>query len=158
MSDQQQGGVVEQPQDPEPERVTHQPSSRHRSYRTGVMPTDLEPVTFDVNGEVFACHPWVPGAIIAEYGTYMSSNRVELSAMALLSLYNHVMDPAEAKRFLEFIYSPDNLVDLEVLGNIFSGLMEEYAQRPLVKQPNSGSGPGATGDSSTGAASSPARI
>lgn len=143
--------------DPEPQPVKHEPSSRHRSYSSGILPADLEPVTFSLNGEVFKCRAWVTGALISEFGMYMTSDRVELQSRALLSLYNHVMDEAEAARFHRYIYDPDHLVDVQVLGEIFAGLMEEYAQRPLQRRGTSGTGLRSTGAISTGDSSSQAR-
>lgn len=94
-----------------------------------------KPITFELDEETFTCRPEIPGTLLLEYAEMIGQDNVSVSAKVVLDFFKAVMRDEEHARFRKFTDSPDNPVNIQVLGEIVEYLLGEYAQRPT--QPSS---------------------
>lgn len=123
--------------------------TKHRTFTTEAEES-AEPITFDIDGEVFTCKGFVPGTVLIEYGALLLSGEISIAASALLSFYSRVMEDGEAKRFMAFVEDPARKVDVQLLGRIMQFLLEEYGGLPFGRSQASEPGSATAGTTSTG--------
>lgn len=111
--------------------------ARHKSFGATNPYIDVEPVTFDLYGEVFTCKPAVQGAVLLRFGKDTKDNPAE----AVMSFFELCMPEEEFARFEELIESDDKIVDATTLGEIAGYLASEYTARPTGLGGSSTSGP-----------------
>lgn len=119
--------------------------TRHRSFTTkGTGAT--EPVTFDLDGELFTCRAQVPGTVLLEHVERLSDGAT--AAAELLAIWPDVFDGDEHARFRAYVDHPDNEVSVQVLGELLAFVLGELAGRPTTER-----SPSPRGRSQTGATS-----
>lgn len=92
--------------------------------------TRTEPISFELNGEVFQCRPEVPGTLLLEYAAMAGQNDGAVAAKVILDFFQAVMEDEEHARFRKFTDSVDTVVDVATLGDILGWLVEQYSARP----------------------------
>jgi hypothetical protein len=107
---------------------------RHKSFEVKNI-EDSEPLTFDLGGEEFACHPEVQGKMILDIIKAAADEddpdqRGMMMAVGVLDFFKKVMDAAEYERFSALMEDPKRIVSMDTLSEIMSWLIEEYTDRP----------------------------
>lgn len=111
--------------------------ARHKKFSGGTKITDFEPLGFELNGEEFTCHAAIPGAVMIDFIRRADSDSMGNSAEALFSFLKSSMDESEYERFNKLINDPEVIIDISLIGEIVSYLIEEYGERPTKGQENS---------------------
>ena len=114
---------------------------RHKSFEVKNI-DESEPLTFDLGGEEFTCHPEVQGKLILDIIRAASDEkdpdqRGMMMAVGVLDFFEKVMDAPEYERFNKLMEDPKRIVPMDTLSEIMSWLIEEYTDRPT--QPSSAS-------------------
>jgi hypothetical protein len=89
------------------------------------------PISFELEGEEFKAYGSIPGAVLLDFigaGEENSSS----TARGISDYLSVAMPKDEYARFDEFIRDPENNVELEVLSEIVSFLIEEQTSRPTT--------------------------
>lgn len=133
--------------------------SRHKSFTTSAE--ELEPVTFEIDGETFVCASQVPGSVILQHADRLMSERT--AAGELLAIWPDVMSSARAldedgeeiegsselERFRAYIDHPDHRVSVQMLGEILQHVLGELSEDRPTEPPS----PSRRGRPATGATS-----
>ena len=116
------------------------PTTRHPRGRDGTSRSrsqiidELEPLTFDLGGEEFTCYPEVQGKMILDIMKIAAEGDEEtrgvMMAVSVLDFFEKVMPPEEYERLEKLMEDPKRIVELDVLSEIMSWLIEEYTDRP----------------------------
>jgi hypothetical protein len=117
-----------------PTKATTANRKRHKSFEVKNI-EDSEPLTFDLGGEEFTCHPEVQGKMILDIiKTAADENdpdqRGMMMAVGVLGFFEKVMDASEYERFNKLMEDPKRIVPMDTLSEIMSWLIEEYTDRP----------------------------
>ena len=106
---------------------------RHKSFKVQDL-DDLEPLSFDLGGEEFTCYPAVQGKVILDIMKIAAEGdedtRGVLMAVSVLDFFEKVMPPEEYERLGKLMEDPKRIVELDVMSEIMSWLIEEYSGRP----------------------------
>jgi hypothetical protein len=107
---------------------------RHKSFEVKNV-DDAEPLTFDLGGEEFTCHPEVQGKLILDIIRSAADEkdpdqRGMMMAVGVLDFFKKVMDASEYERFEKLMEDPKRIVPMDTLSEIMSWLIEEYTDRP----------------------------
>lgn len=123
--------------------------ARYKKFSGGTKITDFEPLTFSLNDSEFTCHAAVPGAVLLEFVKDAASGDGAASAKALYNFLESAMDEGEYARLQNILRDPNIIIDIEVIGEIVSWLVEEYSDRPTTRPEDSSTGQLTSGPSST---------
>lgn len=119
--------------------------SRVRSYES--IRADGLPKQFAIDGETFSCLPACPGGVYTEvaYRLELAADDSGKQGMAGLGLIKRFFDSVlleddageeyeldSRSRFVRKLASKSEIVDIALLGEIMTGLMEDYAGRPFT--------------------------
>lgn len=90
---------------------------------------DVQPIKFELLEEEFTAYPEVPGAVLLEFIASADDNSSS-TAKGLLNYLKASMEDEEYKRFDKLIKDPKNIIDISVISEIVSYLIEEQSTRP----------------------------
>lgn len=93
--------------------------------------SDKEPLSFKLHGEEFHCLPEVQGKIlldlVAESG---KEDDPAAGALIINKFFSSVLVDESYTRFNALLESKDKIVPMEMLAEVTSWLVQEYADRP----------------------------
>jgi len=101
---------------------------RHKAF-TRKAREEVEPLSFDLEGQTFKCHPEIPGAVILDFAAASSEGGVEV-AIQMSSFFKRAILPEDYENFEKLIYDPEVAIDEELLADILGWLVEQYTDRP----------------------------
>lgn len=106
---------------------------RHKAFGVKNI-DDLEPITFDLGEETFTCHAAIQGKVILDIMRLAADGDEEtrgvMMAISVLDFFEKVMPEEEYERLGKLMEDPKQIVELDVLSEIMSWLIEEYSGRP----------------------------
>lgn len=106
---------------------------RHKSFGVKNI-EELEPITFDLGEETFTCHAAIQGKVILDIMKLAAEGDEEtrgvMMAISVLDFFEKVMPEEEYERLGKLMEDPKQIVELDVLSEIMSWLIEEYSGRP----------------------------
>lgn len=102
------------------------PKKRHRSFSASKRTEELEPITFDLEGEEFTALPKIPGAYLLDFMAEAGDDGTA-AAGAILPFIEKALGEDEWARFEKVINDPDIAVEIETLVEIVGYLVESYA-------------------------------
>lgn len=106
--------------------------TRFKRFSSGQRVDELEPLEFELAGEVFHCKPALQGY---ELIMFMSESNVEdRGAESVLKLFDRVMAASEYERFQALLTGDDVIISINDLGEIAAWLVEQYTERPTQPQ------------------------
>lgn len=123
--------------------------ARYKKFSGGTKITDFEPLTFSLNDEEFTCQRAIPGAVLLEFVKDAAGGDGASSAKALYNFLEASMSAEEYARLDKILKDPEVIIDIEVIGEIVSWLVEEYSDRPTTRPEDSSTGQLTSGPSST---------
>jgi len=126
--------------------------TRHREFKA--KRKDTPPLTFTLEGVEFECLPDIPGAVLTDFLGDATSDSPGRSAPALVNFITAVLLDDQVEPFLDLVHSKDTIIEIDLLGEIVTWLVEEYAGRPTERPSRSAGGPRSTTRTSTGGSSS----
>lgn len=100
-----------------------------KSFTSSKEKVVVEPIEFELEGETFEAYGQVPGAVLLEF-IAASAEESTGTAGAILAYLKSSMDKENYKRFDKLIHDPDKTIQLQVLADIVSYLVEERSSRP----------------------------
>ena len=103
---------------------------RTRDFGKSKRLADFEPLNFTLNDETFNCKPAIQGQTLLQFVAEADSNDGSKAAHALYGFFEQTLVPDDYTRFDEMLKSDEVIVDLSLLGDIASWLVEEYTERP----------------------------
>lgn len=124
--------------------------ARFKQFRGGRKIEEFEPVMFELNDETFKCYSAIPGAVLLEFVRDATDEENGNSASALYNFLESAMPDAEYKRLQELLKKPDVIIDIEMIGEIVSWLVEEFSDRPTQQPEDSQNGQLTSGPVSMG--------
>lgn len=113
---------------------------RHKDFTGGTKITDFEPLTFSLNKQDFTAKPAIQGSTILDFVSRADGDSGGAAAGALYSFFESVLEEAEYKRFMGVLNDPDVIIDMALIGEIASWLIEEYSDRPTEQPEPSANG------------------
>jgi len=122
---------------------------RKKSFRGGRAIAEFDPIEFELNDQTFSCKPALQGAVLLEFVSKADSENGGAAAGALYSFFEDAMEPNEYVRFMDYLKSPDVIIDMETIGDIAGWLVEQYTARPTQGPALSATGPSSPGTTST---------
>lgn len=126
---------------------------RKKAFRGGRAITEFDPIEFELNDQVFTCKPALQGAVLLEFVSKADSESGGAAAGALYGFFEDAMDPSEYIRFVDYLKSPDIIIEMSLIGDIAGWLVEQYTDRPTQAPVPSGTGQSSAGTTSTDAGS-----
>lgn len=90
----------------------------------------IEPIQFELEGETFEAYGQVPGAVLLDFIAESSREDSVGSAGAILGYLKSSMNKENYKRFDKLTRDPEKVIQLQVLADIVSYLVEERTNRP----------------------------
>lgn len=113
---------------------------RHKDFSGGKKISDFEPLTFTLNDQTFEAKPAIQGTTLLEFVAAADSDSGGAAAGALYDFFKNVMRAEEYARFMDVLNDPDVIIDMELIGDIATWLVEEYSTRPTEQPTASVSG------------------
>ena len=110
---------------------------------------DFPPLGFALNGEEFTCKQAMSGAMLLDFVRRADSDSGGMAAEAIIDFLNMAMEEDDATRFDAMIKDPEQIVEVETLGEIAGWLVEQYTTRPTKARSRSASGRSNGGRTST---------
>lgn len=89
-----------------------------------------EAIQFELEGESFEAYGQVPGAVLLDFIGATDGDSTGKSATSILKYLESSLDAENFKRFDKIIRDPEKLIEIEVLAEIVSYLIEERTSRP----------------------------
>lgn len=114
--------------------------ARHKKFHGGTKISDFEPLTFELNGAEFTCNPAIPGAALLNFVKDADGDSGGDSAKALFNFLKAAMSDEEYGRLDGILNASDVIIDIELIGEIVSWLVEEYSSRPTTRPEVSSNG------------------
>lgn len=106
-------------------------TKRYKDFGRPVKQDELEPVSFDLYGQTFACYKQIHGVTLLRFVKESASEEGSRATEAMLDIFKRVMPSEEYERFEALCDDPDTVVPVETLGEIIGWLMEVYSGNPL---------------------------
>lgn len=122
--------------------------ARFKKFSGGTKIADFEPLTFSLNDADFTCNAAIPGAVLLEFVRDANGDGGD-SAKALYNFLEAAMSAEEYTKLQAVLHDPETIIDIEVIGEIVSWLVEEYSDRPTTRPEASSNGQLSSGLSST---------
>lgn len=122
--------------------------ARFKKFAGGTKISDFEPLEFELNGEHFSCKPAVQGSVLLEFVRDAAGEDGADSARALYNFLESSMETAEYERLSTLLHDPEVIIDIALIGEIVSWLVEEYSERPTTPPEDSSNGQLTSGTSS----------
>lgn len=113
---------------------------RHKDFSGGKRLSDYEPLTFTLNGQDFTAKSAIQGSVLLEFVAAADGDSGGAAATALYRFFEDIMNTDEYERFMKVLKDPEVIIDMEMIGEIASWLVEEYASRPTQQPELSPSG------------------
>ena len=114
--------------------------ARFKKFEGGTKLSDFDPLEFELNKQLFSCKPAIQGSVLLEFVRDADSESGGDSAKALYNFLQAAMDEKEYARLQTVLRDPDVIIDIELIGQIVSWLVEEYAARPTKRPEDSSDG------------------
>lgn len=108
--------------------------ARFKKFSGGVNIEDFEPLSFNLNEHEFVAKAAIPGAALLDFVRDADSDSGADSAKALYSFLEKALDEKEYARLQSVLHDPKVIINIELIGEIVSWLVEEYSARP-TQQP-----------------------
>lgn len=100
-----------------------------KSFTSSVNKKKVAPISFELLGEEFEAYGQVPGAVLLDF-IGSSDENSSATARGIADYFKAAMSEKEYKRFDKLSRDPENIIELEVLSEIVSYLIEEQTSRP----------------------------
>lgn len=110
---------------------------------------EFPPLGFALNGEEFSCKQAMSGAALLDFVRRADGDSGGMAAEAIIQFLNSSLEEDDAARFDTMIKDPDQIVQVETLGEIAGWLVEQYTTRPTKARTRSASGRSNGGRTST---------
>lgn len=123
--------------------------TRFKDFGQTQSVSDFPPLGFALNGEEFTCHPAIAGATLLDFVKRADSDSGGVAADAIVTFLEEALEDQERDRFKALILDPEQIVEVETLGEIAGWLVEQYATRPTKEPSRSSNGHKAAGTGST---------
>jgi hypothetical protein len=126
--------------------------TRQRSF---AIPTDGDPIYFDVAGQTFICRPQIATGVVLRLGEIAGRSDDERRGgeviKALRDFFQAALFPPDYARFNKMLDDPEIAIPLSTLNEIAGWLAEEYTGDRPTGQPSPPTlPPGSSGGGSTG--------
>jgi hypothetical protein len=102
-----------------------------KSFTSSVNKEKIDRIPFELLGEEFEAYGTIPGAVLLDF-IGASDENSGATARGILVYLETALPASEFKRFDKLIRDPENNVELEVLSEIVSFLVEEQTSRPTT--------------------------
>jgi hypothetical protein len=112
--------------------------ARTKKFSGGTKITDFDEVFFELNEQRFDCHRAIQGAVLLEFARYADEEGG--GAKALYDFLKGSMSESEYERLQAVLRDPEVIIDIEVIGEIVSWLVEVYSSRPTSPPEDSSTG------------------
>lgn len=123
--------------------------ARFKKFAGGKKISDFEPLNFELNGTQFNCFPAIQGSVLLEFVRDASSESGGDSAAALYNFLSSAMPTEEYAKLQGVLHDPETIIEIDLIGEIVSWLVEEYSSRPTQQPEVSSNGQLTSGTSST---------
>jgi len=100
-----------------------------KSFTSSVKKTKAPRLSFELLGETFEAYGSIPGAVLLDF-IGSSDDNSSSTARGIGDYLKAALPKDEYVRFNEFVRDPENDIELEVLSEIVSFLIEEQTSRP----------------------------
>ena len=106
-------------------------TTRHRTFTPKARAASLEPVTFDLFGQIFKAVPQIQGIVLMEL-VEATEDGEKASVGALLQFLKSTLIDGDFERLNDLLHSndPSKIVSIEDIADIVSFLVGEYTSRP----------------------------
>lgn len=101
-----------------------------KSFTSTTEKTVAEPIPFELEGENFEAYGQVPGAVLLDFIAASTQEDSTGTAAAILGYLKSSMNKETFKRFDKLTRDPEKVIQLQVLADIVSYLIEERTSRP----------------------------
>ena len=107
--------------------------ARTKVFSGGTDISEFEDLEFELNGTKFSCLPAIQGSVLLEFIRDADSDDGAGGAKALYNFLESSMVEEEYKKLQEVLHDPKIIIDIELIGEIVSWLVEEYGSRPTTR-------------------------
>lgn len=123
--------------------------ARFKKFSGGTKITDFPPLNFELNGTSFECLPAIQGSVLLEFVRDAGGEDGADSAKALYNFLQSAMPEEEYNKLQGVLHDPNVIIDITLIGEIVSWLVEEYSERPTMQPEDSSNGQLTSGTTST---------
>lgn len=124
-------------------------AARYKDFGKTQGIDEFPPLGFALNGEEFACRPALPGTTLLDFVRRADSDSGGMAAEAIVQFLEDSLDDPDRQRFVTMINDPDQIVEVETLGEIAGWIVEQYTSRPTKPRSRSANGRSTAGRGST---------
>lgn len=114
--------------------------ARSKVFSGGTDISEFEDLEFELNQHKFSCLPAIQGSVLLEFVRDADSADGASSAKALYNFLESSMTQEEYARLQTVLHDPKVIIDVELIGEIVSWLVEEYSSRPTTRPEDSQDG------------------
>lgn len=114
-------------------------------------PPSVDPITFDVDGEVFEAAGAPPGGALLDVVNFATGTNLQ-RIKAIGDFLNAALVPESRERFLVRLRSTENPISLATAAQVMAWLLGKYSGRPTVPSTSTPNGQHPVGASSTAGA------
>lgn len=125
--------------------------ARYKKFSGGRKLSEFEPLNFELNGHEFSCYPAIQGSVLLEFvrDAAAADSGGGDSAKALYNFLSSAMPEAEYNKLQDVLHDKETIIEVELIGEIVSWLVEEYSARPTQQPEVSSIGQQTSGTTST---------
>jgi hypothetical protein len=124
-------------------------TARFKDFGKTTAIEEYPPLGFSLNGEEFSCRPALPGTALLDFVRRADSDSGGTAAEAIVEFLEESLEGDDRDRFSAMIRDPDQIVDVETLGEIAGWIVEQYTSRPTKPRSRPASGRSTAGRGST---------
>lgn len=117
----------------------------HKEFTTAKAESTEDPITFSIDGETYHCVP-KPSWQAIEMISYAKTAEIDKAVIKLGEFYRALIVEEDLESFEKILGRKQNPVDLELLVDITTYLVEAYTGRPTRPPSGSPAGRNGTGD------------
>lgn len=110
--------------------ITEAPSARFKDFGSAVRMSELAPLTFDLCGTTFHCRPALQSKKLLEFVKDADSDSGMSAGEAIHKFMETVILPDDVQAWKDLLESEEFIIDVALLGNVVTWLVEQYSGRP----------------------------
>lgn len=104
--------------------------ARHKDFGSAIRLADLPPLSFDLCEMNFRCRPALQSRKILEFVRSADSGSETAAGDAIHHFIASSLLPDDVQAWEELLDSDEYVVDVQMLGDIVTWLIEQYSSRP----------------------------
>jgi hypothetical protein len=110
--------------------ITEAPSARFKDFGSAIRMSELPPLTFELCEQTFHCRPALQSRRLLQFVKEADGDSGVSAGEAIHNFMETVIVPEDVQAWKNLLDSDEYIVDVALLGNVVTWLVEQYSGRP----------------------------